>query len=236
MKALLSLLLQLAAIHAVSADTLFFEVENTGYKIGAAPGNYLRKCVREKDYLHTWDYNYRNVLVAEGYYSDTSFSTRLLCHKYYHETKGYLLQTRCYDQDVLHGPFITYNPDGDTTDVDLYEQGRLLKAVSLRPSTLDYSETMAQFPGGEKLWADFVNRNVRYPPTVKKELVKGEILVRFLINEEGVIEKAEVLKGLHPLLDEEAIRVIMKSPRWIPGERNGDRVQTSLVQSIYFGL
>jgi TonB family protein len=66
--------------------------------------------------------------------------------------------------------------------------------------------------------------------------VKGEILVRFLINEEGVIEKAEVLKGLHPLLDEEAIRVIMKSPRWIPGERNGDRVQTSLVQSIYFGL
>ena len=77
--------LVLSFINAFGSDTLYFRLSNPWNTIKDPKGSYLRKCVKENDYYHVWDYNRRNILVAESYYADTFFKKKLLCHKYFNE-------------------------------------------------------------------------------------------------------------------------------------------------------
>ncbi|MFC4231306.1 hypothetical protein ACFOW1_05355 [Parasediminibacterium paludis] len=73
-----------------ASDTLYFRLSNPWNTEKSIDGNYLRKCIKESDHFHTWDYNYKNILIAESFYTDTNFTTKVLCHKYFNEEKGVL--------------------------------------------------------------------------------------------------------------------------------------------------
>ena len=107
---------------AYTQDTLYFRLSNPINTVKDLNGNYIRKCIKENDYYHVWDYNSTNVLVTESFYSDTNFTRKLFCHKYFNETKGFLEQSRCYQNGRLDGYFVSYNEHGDTTDYDIYQE------------------------------------------------------------------------------------------------------------------
>jgi TonB family protein len=221
---------------AYSEDTLFFKLSNPWNTVKDANGKYVRKCVKENDYFHVWDYN-RNILVTESFYSDTNFARKLFCHKYFNETKGFLEQSRCYQNGRLHGYFVSYSPNGDTTDYDIYENGSVIKSWSSQPQnskpTFVMNEEPAEFPGGQRAWLDFLSSNLQYPDSLQN--IKGQVLLKFVISPKGTIETVEVIKSLHSILDQEAIRVIRKSPKWKPAKQNGKKVQTIITQPIGFG-
>lgn len=233
----LILLCFLVTEKAFTQDTLYFRLSNPWNTVKSASGEYIRKCIKEADHYHVWDYNKKNLLVTESFYTDTNFTKKLFCHKYYDEKSGLLSQSRCYENGRLHGYFVSYGPQGDTTDFDVYQQGEVVKSWSAKPATeeldLVFVEEPAEFPGGRKAWYEYLGENLEYPRSARN--LKGEVLLKFIISPKGIIETVEVIKSLHPSLDKEAIRVIKKSPRWKPARQNGKQVQTTMTMPIVFG-
>jgi len=231
------------SIKAFSTDTLYFRLSNPWNTVKDPNGEYLRKCISENDYFHCWDYNKKNILVTESFYSDTNFTKKLFCHKYFDETKGYLIQTRCYDENGrLNGYFVSYDEKGDTTDYDVYEHGTAVKSWSLHPeeeeklvAQLMKNEVPAEFPGGEKAWNKYIGDNLKIPKSLENENIKGQVILQFVIGTSGKIESVKIIKSLNPILDEEVIKIIKKSPKWNPAKQNGKKVQATRTQPISFG-
>lgn len=217
-------------------DTLLFRLSNPWNTVKSPTGDYLRKCVKEKDYYHVWDYNRNAVMVTESFYSDTNFTRKLFCHKYFDETTGILEQSRCYENGRLHGYFVGYNSKGDTTFYSIYENGALIKEWSSEPEeklTMPIPvEQPAKFPGGETAWQKYLNNNLTHPKGA--ENVSGQVIVRIKIDNTGMVKEVEIVQNLHPLIDEEVIRVLMKSPKWKPAKQNGKKVPTFITQPITF--
>ena len=85
-------------------------------------------------------------------------------------------------------------------------------------------EQMPKFPGGQSAMIKFIADSLRYPSVVCTASVEGRIVVRFVVDCEGNILNPSVFRGIDPLLDKEAIRVVKLMPKWIPGRQNGKPV------------
>jgi TonB family protein len=97
-------------------------------------------------------------------------------------------------------------------------------------------EDMPEFPGGEKAFKQFVADNVNYPVQASDKGIQGRVYVQFVVNENGMVENPKVVRGVDPLLDEEAIRVISSMPAWKPGKQKGKAVKVSYTAPINFKL
>jgi protein TonB len=74
-----------------------------------------------------------------------------------------------------------------------------------------------EFPGGMEAWTKFIQKNLRYPPMAQEGGVQGKVFLSFVVEKDGMITDVKVLKGIGAGCDEEAMRVIKKSPRWRAG-------------------
>lgn len=81
-----------------------------------------------------------------------------------------------------------------------------------------------QFPGGMDALFAIISKNMRYPETARLAKAEGMMLVRFIIDKDGNIQKPRVLKSVHPDLDAEAIRIIKMLPKWKPAMAKGEPV------------
>ena len=97
-------------------------------------------------------------------------------------------------------------------------------------------EQMPVFPGGEKAFAEFIGKEVKYPEVAKKEGTQGKVYISFLIDKEGNVVNPKIAKGVTLSLDEEALRVIKSMPKWIPGKDKGKNVDVQLTIPIAFVL
>lgn len=101
-----------------------------------------------------------------------------------------------------------------------------------------YNMAMVQqqpkFPGGTSEMYKWLGNNIKYPEEAKKEGVSGKVIVDFVITKTGKTDKVRVVRGLHPTLDQEAVRVIKAMPAWTPGKQNGQPVNVSYTLPITF--
>ena len=88
-------------------------------------------------------------------------------------------------------------------------------------------------PNDFALW---VAKNVKYPKYAKEAGIEGTVLVHFVIDKKGKISEAHVHQGVHPVLDEEAVRVILKSPKLKPGKKDGKPVKVSYTMPVMFNF
>ncbi len=93
-----------------------------------------------------------------------------------------------------------------------------------------------QFPGGENEMINFIAGHISYPVQAKKDNVEGTVLVCFKVLITGKIEDIKVVRGVHPALDAEAIRVIQSMPDWKPGTVNGEAKNMGSTIPIQFKL
>lgn len=97
-------------------------------------------------------------------------------------------------------------------------------------------DQLPEYPGGiEKLKA-FIVENVSYPEEAKKEGIQGKVFVSFTVNKKGEVVDAEVAKGVHTTLDNEAIRVVESMPVWTPGKEKGKVVNVRYTMPVQFKL
>lgn len=97
-------------------------------------------------------------------------------------------------------------------------------------------EEMPEFPGGKDSLYKFLGANIVYPNKAKDNSVQGKVYVNFTIEKDGSISGVKVLRSVHPLLDEEAVRVVELFPKWKPGKQKGKTVRVSYNLPISFVL
>jgi TonB family protein len=97
-------------------------------------------------------------------------------------------------------------------------------------------DEMPEFPGGSDALRQFIASNLHYPYAAQKDGIQGKVFVSFVVNQDGSISNILVSKGVHNLLDEEAVRVIKSMPRWIPGILNGKPIKVSYTVPINFAF
>ncbi|WP_375373975.1 energy transducer TonB [Hymenobacter cellulosivorans] len=95
---------------------------------------------------------------------------------------------------------------------------------------------MPVFPGGQVSLDQYIASHLWYPAQAKKEKIAGAVSVCFMVDPEGNVRRAEVVKARHPLLDAEALRVISTLPAWKPGRHNGRLVPVSIIVPVRFIL
>lgn len=93
----------------------------------------------------------------------------------------------------------------------------LIQAQLIYPEGFVNYEVTPEFPGGESALRAFIKNNMVYPVEAIKDSFQGKVYVTFIVTKTGKIENAEIARGIHPVLDKEAIRVVSLMPDWKPG-------------------
>ena len=98
-------------------------------------------------------------------------------------------------------------------------------------------EQMPEFPdGGMAGLMEYFKKNLRYPEEAKKAGMQGRVVVQFLINKNGAISDASVLRSVDRLLDAEAVRLVRSMPKWKPGMQKGKAVTVKYTLPVQFRL
>ncbi|MEG0950024.1 MAG: TonB family protein [Bacteroidales bacterium] len=97
-------------------------------------------------------------------------------------------------------------------------------------------EQMPTFPGGEEKLMEYLSKSIKYPAVAMENGIQGRVIIRFVVSPTGEITNAEVLRGVDPSCDKEALRVVNAMPRWIPGKQNGTSVPVYFTLPIVFRL
>jgi protein TonB len=91
-----------------------------------------------------------------------------------------------------------------------------------------------EYNGGKQAMFKFIHQNMKYPADAKEKGIQGDVLLKFTVGMDGAISNVEVVKGLYPSLDAEAIRVVKKMPNWIPGKYGNQ--PASMKSSLIIGF
>ena len=82
----------------------------------------------------------------------------------------------------------------------------------------------------------WISSNIQYPVMAQEEGVQGRVVVQFVVEKDGSIGQVKVVRGLHPELDKEAIRLVKTLPKFIPGKNNGQAVRCWYTIPVNFKL
>ena len=139
-----------------------------------------------------------------------------------------------------NGKFLTISKDGyKAVKIDLSNASDQLTLTLERDGsgketgTDDVIEN-PEFPGGTIQMLTYLQGTIRYPKECRDSDIQGRVLVSFVIDKEGNVTNATVTKSAHPLLDDEALRVIKMMPQWTPGKVNGQVASLEYTVPINF--
>lgn len=97
-------------------------------------------------------------------------------------------------------------------------------------------ETMPEFPGGQGVLLQYLAKSIKYPVIAQENGIQGRVSCSFVVNKDGSIVDAEVIRGVDPSLDKEALRVINSMPKWSPGKQRGKPVRVKYTVPVTFRL
>lgn len=98
------------------------------------------------------------------------------------------------------------------------------------------ADQQASYPGGAQALNQFIMKEQKYPETCIENGIQGRVYVKFVVEADGSITSVAVIRSVHPLLDAEAIRLILSMPKWIPA-RCGDRTcRSSITLPLNFAM
>ncbi len=100
----------------------------------------------------------------------------------------------------------------------------------------DVVEEMPVYPGGMPAMMDFFNKNMKYPKEAFDAKQEGRVIAQFVVEKDGSITDAHIVKSVSPALDAEALRIVNAMPNWTPGRQNGKPVRVKYTVPISFKL
>ncbi len=121
------------------------------------------------------------------------------------------------DQEVSHKQTTSYAPEEHIYD---------MKSIPTAPN----------FKGGSEGLANWIQEHIQYPAGAAKAKIEGRVIVEFIIDTNGKVSVAKVVRGINDTLNNEALRVIRSLPSWTPGYANGKPVKTRYTYPVTFKL
>ena len=77
---------------------------------------------------------------------------------------------------------------------------------------------------------------MHYPEAAQQNDIQGRVVVQFVVEKDGSVGSATILKGVDKDLDREALRVVKKMPKWQPGKNNGVPVRSYFRLPVQFRM
>ena len=127
------------------------------------------------------------------------------------------------------------------------ESGEVLKAkevIATEPvkpkeeenKVFDVVEQMPSYPGGMSALMQYLSSTIKYPVIAEENGIQGRVICTFVVERDGSITDVKIAKSVDPSLDKEAMRVVSKMPKWIPGKQNGSAVRVKYTLPVTFRL
>ncbi len=139
-------------------------------------------------------------------------------------------QPAYYNQDIaLTESQITAAEQKNAPEFDRDDQQNFKNFTTVDSTFV--ADEMPKFPGGEIELVKYIAKNFKYP-SITDNLSKTKIYIEFIIDKNGAVKNAKILKGIHPELDKEALRVINSMPKWSPGKQAEKPVDVKMVYPI----
>ncbi len=92
------------------------------------------------------------------------------------------------------------------------------------------------FVGGSRAMESFIASSLRYPREAAEQEIQGLVVYDFVVELDGTLSDFEIMHRAHPLLDEEALRIIKSMPPWRPAVYQGKNVRARQYVPMYFKL
>ena len=155
---------------------------------------------------------------------------------------GLIALTACNTsiRNILH-PDIRGKMPLDTTVIRKKECKEEAQSMIVKGDTIseefivgEIMEERPSFPGGQQKLMEFIANNIRYTDEMKETGITGRVVVSFVIKKDGSIGEPKIIRSIHPLFDNEALRVISSMPKWRPGSQRGKRVEVTYSIPILF--
>lgn len=95
---------------------------------------------------------------------------------------------------------------------------------------------MPEYVGGMDRLGMYLQENVNYPEMARLSNVQGKVHVNFIVDKNGAVTESKIIKSRHPLLDQEALRVVKEMPNWIPGKQHNRPIRVAYNLPVVFSL
>jgi len=170
--------------------------------------------------------NYKNGLLEE---TEESWSS-----------EGFLAKVVEYRDGVKHGRFLTYYNNGQLIRKDIYRNNEFIKGNCYTREGKDTSYfdyfIMPKFKGGLEGFKKFILDGIKYPDIAMQNKEEGQVYLKFTIDKEGNVIKSKIIKADKEYFNEEVIRVLELSPKWMPGMKDGKLIDVSITIPISFKM
>jgi len=98
------------------------------------------------------------------------------------------------------------------------------------------TEQAPSFPGGKNALNKYIKKHLRYPPKSMKTATEGKVVLRFIVEPDGKLSNAEVIRSMNPECDKAALEVIKEMPKWDPAMQGGVFVAAYYTLPITFAM
>jgi TonB family protein len=95
-------------------------------------------------------------------------------------------------------------------------------------------EHMPEFPGGQDAVMKYLARSIKYPKEAEAKGIEGTVICRFIVNKDGTVSDAIIVRGVDPILDKEVLRVVQSMPKWKAGIQKGKTVNVYYTVPIVY--
>jgi periplasmic protein TonB len=128
-------------------------------------------------------------------------------------------------------------------DVEITEETEIDEIVFEEPvekEEVDEFFTLVEqyptFKGGDPVFIRYIQKNLVYPKKARRMGLEGRVFVQFIVEKDGSLSNVVVIRGMAGGCNEEALKVMQNSPKWLAGKQRGRPVRVQIVVPITFRL
>lgn len=143
------------------------------------------------------------------------------------------------DDDIKVDDNILNLEDDDNLGVEIMDYVEAVEEEVVEEEAIPFMlvEQKPTFMGGDaNTFSKWVNERLDYPEIAKENGVQGRVMLQFTVGTDGSVSNVQVVRGVDPSLDREAVRVVSSSPKWKPGRQRDRAVKVTYTFPVYFQL
>jgi protein TonB len=188
------------------------------------------------DHFERLDYNKAGPMLKNRSYKDAEL--KILEGKYCeYLSDGSIVRSGNYLNNKKHGYWHTYDDYGKVIYTARYAADSIVEILDLYKddaATKYAYEREADFPGGQKAWHRYVIKSLAKSNTAKNMTIEGVVNIAFKVDTTGALTDVVLVKSAEYALDNEAMQIILKSPKWNSAWQNGKAVNAYRIQPFNF--
>lgn len=185
--------------------------------------------------IATW-YSEDGLPTTKGFYKNNKWENHLI--KYYPD--GSIKSDAIYKASYLHGEYKFYYPTKQLKRVDIYQEGKFVsgKCYTSTGADMTYYSYLQnpEFIGGVENLGKYMAAKLVYPKTAIRQEIAGTVRVKFTVTADGDIIDVHLENTVHPLIDNEALRLVKNMPRWKAGLEDNEKADFTFILPVEFRL